>query len=281
MEFAAQIVAWLNTVASFLALRLLAPIRILPGWLSATLVAAVTGVLLLIVFKYTSAQRAIKRVRDIISANLLALKLYKDSAPVTVRAQGCLLLGAGRLLVLSLVPMAVMGVPVTLLLGQLSLWYQQRPLRVGEEAVVTVTLNDDGDTPFPEVRLRPTDAVRTTSGPARVFSKREVCWNIEARQIGYHRLTFQVGSKEVDKELAVGDGFMRVSARRPQRVLSNDLVYYPAEQAFGTDSPVRSIDISYPERSSWTSGTDWWMLYWLVVSFVVAFLSRHVLRVNI
>ncbi len=281
MDVAAQIVAWLNTVANLLAARLLAPIRMLPGWLSATLVAAVTGLLLLIVFKYTSAQRAIKRVRDDISANLLALKLFKDSARVTVRAQGRLLLGAGRLLVLALVPMAIMAVPVTLLLGQLSLWYQQRPLRVGEEAVVTVTLNDDGDAPFPEVRLRPTDAVKTTIGPVRVVSKQEVCWNIEARESGYHRLTFQVGGKELDKEVAVGDGFMRISARRPQRVLSNDLVYYPAEQPFGPDSPVRSIDISYPERSSWTSGTDWWMVYWLVVSLVVAFLSRHVLRVNV
>ena len=37
--------------------------------------------------------------------------------------------------------MLVMVVPVILILGQLSLWYQARPLRVGEEAVVTLKLN--------------------------------------------------------------------------------------------------------------------------------------------
>jgi len=36
--------------------------------------------------------------------------------------------------------MLVMIVPMSLLLGQLSLWYQSRPLRVGEEAVVTCSL---------------------------------------------------------------------------------------------------------------------------------------------
>ena len=55
-------------------------------------IAAVTGVLLLVVFKYTSNQRAIKRVRDDINANLLALKLFKDSTAVSLRAQGRILL---------------------------------------------------------------------------------------------------------------------------------------------------------------------------------------------
>ena len=60
---------------------------------------------------------------------------------VAFRAQGRLLVGAFWLFLFGLVPLLVMIVPVTLLLGQMSLWYQQRPLRVGEEAVVTLKLN--------------------------------------------------------------------------------------------------------------------------------------------
>jgi len=37
----------------------------------------------------------------------------------------------------------MMAVPVTLLLGQLALWYQARPLRVGEDTVITLELNGD------------------------------------------------------------------------------------------------------------------------------------------
>src|SRR5580704_2335585 len=107
MNALAQATAWLSAAASFLGGFLLAPVTLLPGWLSATVVAAVTGVLLLVVFKYTSNQRAIKRVRDDINANMLALKLFKDSAWVAIRAQGGLLVGAVRLFVLALVPVAV------------------------------------------------------------------------------------------------------------------------------------------------------------------------------
>jgi hypothetical protein len=278
MSALTQVIAWLNVMANALGL-LLAPIAWVPGWLSMTVVSVVTGVLLLAVFKYTSAQKTIKRVRAGIDAHLLTLKLFKDSVLVALRAQGGLFLGAFRLFVLGLVPLAAMTVPVALLLGQMSLWYQQRPLRVGEEAVVTMKLNGSADDPFPDVALIETHAARTTIGPVRVLSKREVCWNLEAREKGLHRLSFQVGDRTVEKELAVGDGFMRVSAQRPgwdwYDVLEN-----PREEPFRPDSPVRSIEIDYPPRPGWTCGSDWWLGYWFVVSLIAAFLSRRWLKVN-
>jgi hypothetical protein len=275
----AQLVVWLNDVANALGERVLLPLGVLPGWLSATLVAAVTGVLMLVAFKYTSNQRAIKRVRDGINADLLTLKLFKESAGVAVRAQGRLLRGGLLLLVLGLVPTVVMAVPAILMLGQLSLWYQQRPLAVGEEAVVTVKLNGAADAALPDVTLQPTDAVETTVGPVRVRSRREVCWNIKARERGYHRLVFEVGGQTVEKELAVGDGYMRVSAMRPGWDL-RDVVENPREPPFRPDDAVESIAIDYPPRASWTSGTNWWVAYWFVASLITGFCFRRVLGVN-
>jgi hypothetical protein len=276
----AQIVAWLNAAANGLGRLLLAPIGSLPGWLSATLVSAATGVLLLVVFKYTSNQRTIKRVRDDINANLLALKLFKDSVAVTLRAQGRMIAGGFRLMVLALVPMLVMMVPVILLLGQLSLWYQSRPLRVGEEAVVTLKLDGGADSSWPEARLRPTAAAEVAVGPVRVRSKREVCWRILARQSGRHRLVFDVDGRTCEKELAVGDGFMRVSTLRPGWDWS-EILLNPGEEPFRPGSPARSIAIDYPGRSSWTSGSDWWVAYWFVVSMVAALCFRRALGVHV
>ena len=62
MSVLTHLAVWLNALANALG-RVLAPIAWLPGWLSATLVAAVTGVVMLIAFKYTSNQRAIRRAR--------------------------------------------------------------------------------------------------------------------------------------------------------------------------------------------------------------------------
>jgi len=279
MDGLTQLVVWLNAVADALGRLLLAPLGVLPGWLSATIVSAATGVLMLLAYKYTSNQRAIKRVRDDINAQLLALKLFKDSASVALRAQGRLLVGAFRLMVLAVVPMLVMVVPVCLLLGQLALWYQSRPLQIGEEAVMTLKLGGTADSSWPDIRLQPMDAMEITLGPVRVLSKRIICWNIKARASGYQRVVFHVDGQAIDKELAIGDGFMRVSTHRPRWDWS-EVLLHPGEQPFGPEAPVQSIEIDYPERDSWTSGTDSWVLYWFGVSMLAGLCFRPLLKVN-
>ena len=194
MSLLAQVVVWLNAVANLVGSSLLAPIGLVPGWLSVTVVAVITGLVLLIVFKHTSNQGAIKAARADIKANLLAMKLFKDSVFVTLRAQVHILGGAARLLILSVVPMLVMAVPVTILLAQLALWYQARPLQIGEAAVMTMKLADGANASaltgasasvWPKVSLEPTSALEVILGPVRVLSKRELCWNIRARAAGH------------------------------------------------------------------------------------------------
>ena len=280
MAVLAQIIAWLNVVANALGKLLLAPIAVLPGWLSSTIVAATLGLVMLIVFKYTSQQQAIRHVRDDIKAHLLALKLFPDSLSVTFRAQGRILRGAFALLLLAVVPMLVMIVPVSLLLGQLSLWYQARPLRVGEEAVITMQLAGVAEAPWPDVALEPAPAADVVTGPVRILSQREICWNLKACENGYHRLLFRVNGEPVEKELAVGDGFMSTSAERPGWCWS-DILLQPAEPPFGPDCTARAIRIDYPSRTSWTSGTDWWLAYCFAASMFFAWCFRPLLKVNL
>src|SRR5208283_1850014 len=99
MDVLVQVVVWLNAGANAAGSCLLAPISLLPGWLSATLVAAASGIVMLVIFKHTSNQRAIKAARDDIKAHLLAMKLFNDNVGVIFRAQGRVLYGALRLLV--------------------------------------------------------------------------------------------------------------------------------------------------------------------------------------
>jgi len=280
MNFLAQVISWINAPVNAIGKLLSVPICGLPGWLSNTIISAVTGLVLLILFKYTSNQRAIGRVRDNIKADMLALKLFKDSLTVTLKSQGRVFKGAFLLLFHAIRPMLVMIVPVSLLLAQMGLWYQSRPLQPGEETVVTLRLNSDIERPWPRVNIGPTTAVDVTLGPVRVFSNKEICWKIRAVEGGYHRLIFQVGEQQIDKELAVGDSFMRISAERPGWQWS-DILLYPVEKPFAPDSVVQSISIDYPERLSRTSGTDWWLVYFFIASMVFALLFKPFLKVRI
>ncbi len=215
----------------------------MPGWLSITLVAALLGLACMSAFKYTSHQRAMQRVRDDIQAHLLVLKLFPDSLWVTLRAEGRVLRGAASLLLLAVVPMLVMLVPVSLLLGQLGLWYQVRPLRIGEAAVVTVQLR--GECRLALARRAARAHLRRGNRPWAVPSAEQgQAGNLLGTAGPRERLPspapFTCDGQIVEKELAIGDGFMRVSAQRPEWCWS-DILWQPAEAPFAADSPVRAI----------------------------------------
>jgi uncharacterized membrane protein (DUF106 family) len=275
-----QFVVWLNSLANILGALVLAPLALLPGWLSATVVAAATGLLMLLVFKYTSNQAAIKRVRSSIKANLLALSLFKDNIRVSLRAQSAILLAAGRLLLLALAPMLVMLIPMCLALGQLALWYQARPLQVGEETVVTVQLSGEEEDEMPEVSLDPGRNAQIVLGPVRAVSRRMVCFTIRASEPGYDSLSIRAGNETATKELAVGNGFMRVSPQRPGWNWS-DALLYPQEAPFAPGSALHSVSIEFPSRTGWATGSDWWIVYWFVVSMIAALFLRKPLNVNL
>ena len=80
-EVLVQIVIWLNVVSNFIGQILSVPITRLSGWQSNTIISAVMGVVFLLIYKYTSNQRAIGKVKDNVKAQMLAMKLFKDSVP--------------------------------------------------------------------------------------------------------------------------------------------------------------------------------------------------------
>ena len=100
----ARLIAWLNEGMNALFGLLRGPLTALPPWLSLTVISALLGVVLLILFKYTSPQTAIGRVRDKIKSRLLAMKLFKDNIPVVLKSQLQVFIASILLLIYSIPP---------------------------------------------------------------------------------------------------------------------------------------------------------------------------------
>jgi hypothetical protein len=60
-----------------------------------------------------------------------------------------------------------------------------------------------------------------------------------------------------------------------------DIILHPAEKPFNAQSPVRSISVDYPARKSWTSGSDWWIVYFFIASMAFALLFKPIFKVRI
>lgn len=230
--------------------------------------SVLTGAAMLIVFRYTSNQKGIARAKDAIKAELLAVKLYKDDLRVMFAAQGRLMLATLRLQGYMIVPLLIMLLPMLMLLSQMATRYQQRPLRIGERAIVRVD-GDDRDA------ILSSDGVDVEIGP--IGEKGDLVWRIRATRVGEHRLNLCSGNVDLTKSLTVGDAGEAVSVTKPGSGWTARLLH-PREAAM--DGNVAAITVEYPELKSWLYGSDWWVLTFFVVSMVTAIVLKPVFRVK-
>lgn len=270
------VMTFLNRMCTVIGDGVYAVLAPLPVWLGLTLLSAIAGVGMLIAFRYTSNQAAIGRARDEITANLLALKLYKDEMRVVFRSQRRLLGALLRLQWHMLRPVLILLLPMLLMLGQMGVRYQWRPLHPGEQTLLTLHLKA-GTPAVPDATLEPNPGVADAVGP--VAGSGRLVWRIRGGAPGRHTLHFNVSGATIEKQLDIGDGFQRVSADRPGRRWTSQILH-PVEPPLPADFPVQSIEIAYGGIHSWIYGANWWVLYFFVISMAFALLLKPVFKVR-
>lgn len=273
-----------NAVLTNLTELLWYPLRTLPGVLVLVIWAAIAGALAGLMFRYTSNQKALARVGDQIKANLLAMRLFKDDLRVTFRSQAGLLKAAGLRFWYALPAFVAMLVPFVLLLVQLALRFEYRPLRPGEMAVVELKLAPEAWETGQNAALETPPGVIIQTPALRDARENAIYWRISPQEGATSgRLRWQVAGQTVEKELTVCDDPQRpctVSMQRPG-VSFWDRLLHPGEPAFPADSPVRAAIVHYPPRQTPVFGFDipWWATF-LVASILMAFVLKPVLKVR-
>jgi hypothetical protein len=259
------------------------PLRALPAVLVLVVWAALAGILAGLMFRYTSNQKALERVGDQIKANLLAMRLFKEDLLVTFRCQAGLLKAAGLRFWYALPAFVVMLVPFLLLLVQLALRFEYRPLRPGEAAIVELKLAPDAWAAAQNASLEVPPGVAIQTPALRDARENAIYWRISPQDAAGGALRWQVGGKTFEKSLAVCDDpdrLCQVSVERPG-VSFVDRLLNPGEPAFPADSPVRAAVVHYPPRQTPILGYNvpWWATF-LVASILIAFLLKPVLKVK-
>src|ERR1041385_1407826 len=136
------IVSIFNTALTFLFGLFYGSFKWLGPFWSLVALSILGGVLLVWIFGKVSNQDAIRRARNRLSAELIALRLFKDDLRVFFGVQGQVLVWTLKYLRHSLVPMLILMFPAMIILIQLNLHYGLRPLALGESALVKVKVRD-------------------------------------------------------------------------------------------------------------------------------------------
>jgi uncharacterized membrane protein (DUF106 family) len=236
---------------------------------------------MLIIFRYTSNQKAIKEAKDKIRAYLYEIRLFKDDLGIQLSAQKKILIHNLRYMKHALKPMLFMIIPVVLILIQLEGVFGYRPLKVGESAVVSVNLSDSQANSLPEVSIQTDKGIIVETPPLRMPMEKEVSWRVRANEIGEHQLRFNVSGRTFDKRVTVSDGQLT----RASRIVASgfwDNFLNPGERPLAKNSPMKKIEVNYPSRTIEIFG---WGIHWLVAFFILSivfgFAFKGLLKVEI
>src|SRR5437867_2208428 len=102
------------------------------------LLSLIIGLLMVVVFRYTSDQKAIRLAKDQLKAHLLAVRLFQDQLPVVLSSYGRILRCTGRYLRLAFKPLLFVILPLTFLIVQLDRYLGWAPMPSGQAFLVKV-----------------------------------------------------------------------------------------------------------------------------------------------
>lgn len=271
-----------NAAVSGLFDILLAPFRAMNPWVPMAVVSLLTGFLMLLIYRAASNQDGIRRVKNLIKAHLLELRLFKNDLGVSLRAQGAILLANLKYIGYAFKPLLVMIVPVLLLLIQLNDWFGSRPLQVGERALVKIRMAEGYNPIETDLRLETPSGLVVETDPLRIEEDREVDWRLRAETPGVHELVVRWGDQSAAKKVVVGDGRLaRVSTARVRTNAWRE-ISHPGEKSLPRGGPLETFEVRYPERRLGLFGLGvHWLVAYFILSVILGFAFKGVFKVAI
>lgn len=227
--------------------------------------SGLAGIGVLWVFRRASDQPAIRRAKDLVTAHLLEFRLFMDEPRLILRAQRDLIVANLRLMKLMLRPFLVLALPMALLLVEMDAYYGRDPLVAGQPAIVTVQWKVAPD----RAALQAPDSIAVETPAVRVITERQTSWRIRPLRAATGELRVACRDGVLTKSIASGAGPRFLSERRAGSLAG--FLMHPAEWPLSSGE-IEWIEVRYPSARILHLH---WLIWFLVVSTVTAFLLRR------
>ncbi len=253
--------------------------RPLPAFAILSVFSILTAVFSLLVFRWTSDQKAIRRVKDRIGAHVLEVRLFPDQLRVVARAYLTLL---GNLLLYlrhSLRPLLVLTVPLLLLFVQMEAHFGRMPLEPGQDFLLRATFENPGS--LDQAMLRLPAGLAMTAPPVRIPPDREVDWRLRAERPGQYDARVAVAGTEIVKKVVVGGSLARVDVERARGGIWQQILN-PGEALLPQAGPLDRIEVQYSPRvfrlRTWEMD---WIVPFLAITLIAALALKGFLRTEL
>lgn len=269
-----QVTSLIDILGRFVELTL-APFDLLPPFVALTLLSLITGVLLLLVVRFTTPQRFVDRARNRMTSAVYETRLFLNDPGRLVKAQGRLLWWSVAYIGAMLPAFIVAGLPMGLYFLHMDGRYGRMPHSSLDPAIVRVDVAPG--IRASEVTLQAPSGVEVAAGPVALDELRQVYWRLNVTGPAVYDLQFTAAGETQKKQL-VATHEAPVSQGRASSWAA--LLQQSTEPPLPAASHFTGITLPHAERSDTWLGMAWW-LYWMVVATVAALVLRKPLGVAI
>jgi len=255
------------------------PLAPLPPVWALTVISVFAGAVMVWIFGRVSRQERIRSVKDRIRGNLFGVRLYQHEIGVVFRLQKQIMADTVRYMGLSVAPMLVILIPMSLIVVQLNLHFASRPLKPGEQAIVRVSVTDPALLNR-AISLKGNGSFVVETPPVRMASAKEAAWRIRAVRPGHHSLKVQIGDQEVAKALDIGNNWRGVSQLRTASWVDSFL--YPSEPRLNSRLGIDAVEVLYRPLPLEVLGLNVdWLVFFFIISVIAGFSLKGVFGVQL
>jgi len=271
-----------NTIIGKIFEILFLPFQNMSPWIGMIIVSLLTGLLMLLIYKFTSNQEGIKKIKNKIKAHLLEIRLYKDSLSISFKAQGSILRANLKYIGYSSKPLLVMIIPVILILIQLNFWFAYDSLKPNQSTLIRVQLNDGVPLLETEIDIKTGSAFVLETPPLRIEESNEINWRIRAEENGVHDIIITADGLDYTKSISVGQkALSRISPLRTRKNIFREIAY-PTEPPLPKNAPIKTIEIFYLPRTMNFFGLSLhWLIVYFALSIIIGFSLKGFFKVDI
>ena len=234
------------------------------------------------IYKWVSSPRLIRAAKDQIKANILAIRIYKDSGKVIGISFLKSLMYTFKYFGLNLLPLLII-IPILFpVFVQMDSRYGLRPFEVGEEIVIKAAFSGN---PFDlGVQLQDSENFKPKMNPVfinaykdadRTKPIKEANWKMAAGRPGITKIKIEVQDKVFDKDLIIGAS-RQVLSNKKMEASSLEHFLYPAEKLLEGSNELKYISIRYPGKSiSFAGITAHWLVFNLILVVIIVLALKN------
>ncbi len=227
----------------------------------------------LYIYKWVSSPATVKKTKNQIKANILAIRIYKDLWKVILLSFFKSLYYTGKYFLLNFAPVLIIAPLLFPVFVQMDIRYGLNAFKVGDPVVVKAAFASSIESL--NMQLLDDAHFKLKMNPVFIKALKEVNWKLETLKPGATKIRIQLNDKTITKQLTIGPTRLPLSNQKLKQSSFAHFIY-PAEPLL-PESEISSISIHYPGKSITFLGITMNWLIWnliLVILIVLACKNR-------